>query len=235
MPLDPATAPEAEGRSILVYGDAPSPVVWLGAALAARSATPIAWADASGPAARLPTPARARLLQLVEGPLVERFDAEDFTVAPVPLPAEARVVDPASLAPELQQRLGRFLTLPKLLQALAARTSSDGGAGAVLLTGLEAIPPGYLERLVLSEEVHRVLHGEAISLVATYLGTPSDSLRRPFAFEHEVRARDGRPWAEALVRSGARAGEALSGFRRPLRDLWRREGLDGVLELPEGP
>ena len=102
-----------------------------------------------------------------------------------------------------------------------------GDGGALLITGLEALPKVYLDRLALDPEVHRTLHDHGLSVYVAYRGMPPAELRRRFDAEFVLLPRAGGSWRDSHVQP-VRAGAVGPVADRivALRDFWAEEHLD---------
>jgi hypothetical protein len=228
LELDPLSE-----TSVLLYGSAPVAMLVLASGLAARVGGTFGWANAGGTLPPLEPELRQRIEERADGRPIDRFRPEDFD-RPLPDPrAIGDVVEPGSAPPDFEERMMEFLRLPRILQTLIARTNPATRRGAVVFSGLESLPPAYLERAVVSPEAHRALHSQGVALIGTYRGVPPTRLRDAFALEFEVAQPPGGPWTEATVRTSKPAETAAGPTPVPLRAFWSREGLETILPLPD--
>lgn len=190
-----------------------------------------AWANLSDASPALEGTARRMFEQQSEGRRIEHATLSGRRASGAePLAIELFVTpDPGSK--DLEGRLQSFLTLPELFQTLLSRTISPEGAGVILLTNVDAVSSAAGRRPLELPELHETLHREGVTLLATYRGTPPESLAR--AFDEVFRVEHlGKSWPDALLT--AAQGDLLPGrlVSRPLRECWYDLGLSPGL-LPE--
>ncbi len=217
--------------SILLTGNERHALVVLAAGLAARAGGSFGWADAGRSSLGIDPAVLGAIEERADGRPIEQFRADDFE-RPIPDPrAMGRVLDPESVPAAFEGRLALFLSLPRILQALAARTTPGARRAAIVFTGLESLPPAYLDRAVVRRELHASLHAQGISFVGAFRGTPPQRLREAFSHEYEVRETPARPWMEATVRPLPTSADAPRMPSLPLREFWAAEHLDEGLPV----
>jgi hypothetical protein len=230
--VDPAPR---SGASVLIYGAGEAPMAVLASALAFREVGAFRWAEGAL-STELPEPAALRVVGVGSGPsegwrvptqelLPPTFAEEDLKQWLLPEPPDQALVD----------RLGAYLRLPSVLQWLVSRAPEPGGRSAIVLTNLDALPVPAVEHALGPEQTHSTLRQEGVTMLVTYRGAPSDSLRRAFDRIYRVEGRADQLWQEALVTR--ERGEGPDGMA-PGRSLGERLpwlGLSGSqAEPPHG-
>jgi len=223
-PLDPS-APVAE--SVLVYGNDPTAIVTMAVGLATRRQRSFSWADCAVTADGLSQESRSLLERGWSRSFGEGVDTTDLIVPRWTADTLERVLVPESRMDSL--RLMGYLTLPSLLQALAAMSTSPSGESFVLLTNIDALDRKLRASVFGRPDVHRRLHEAKVSLFATAKSRPTRVEQT--AFERILRiavARDAL-WPEGTVRLEKGYTHVWGDGSMLLRDAWQRLRLDSTL------
>jgi len=134
-----------------------------------------------------------------------------------------------AVSTEVVTRVGAYLRLPSLLQRLVSRVAAADGRAVVLLWNVDALPRSALELALGSADVHEILRGEGVSLIAAFRGEPSGPLRAPFDRVYRIESTPGESWQAARVTQ--EQGEPGDGFSAGTV-LGRRLAVDGSIEPP---
>lgn len=219
--------------STLIYGDEPTSLLAVAAALAARGQTAFAWALApkSVPAVdpRLLQAIRARFRGVEPIPLDDR----ELVAVLDDVDSVARAVDPSSLSSWEREQIVQFLALPPVLQRLAARAVTDDGTSAVVIHGLETLPYAVVEAVFGRPRLHALLADLGVLLFVTYRGEPPAPFRQAFGDRLRVDGVNGlsRPEAWVLV-DEENPSSGVPRITLPLAQFWEEEGLDEALLPP---
>lgn len=135
-----------------------------------------------------------------------------------------QVVEPDT--PEERHRLLGLLTLPPFLQDLVSLSRDVKPVPPVVFSHLDALPVELIDATFSNLQVHETLHRGGVSLLATFFGSPTLSVRDAFDQIYRIEDVGGRHWADAFVWSERGLPEVALLLPRPLREVWPELRLD---------
>ncbi|MFZ1023999.1 MAG: hypothetical protein WAN87_07685 [Thermoplasmata archaeon] len=171
----------------------------LAGALARRAQTPFAWASCSETEEPLDEQTHRWLAEHSEFEGETAVDPQELEPSRARDPGHSGLLLPESMAEQERIRLTEFLSLPPLFQRLLARTMSAQGQALIVLTNVDALRSRLQEHVLSGASVHRILHREGVTLVATFRGSPTSHLARVFDEVYAVDAPPHTPWADARI------------------------------------
>lgn len=229
------TDPNSPDRSLraesaFVYGTDATAVTAMAVGLALRRYGSFAWADCSispngssrGPRTWL---ARGRTRSVGAG--VDESDLIARGGSWVPL---ARLLVPESRMDSLH--LMSYLTLPGLIQELAALSTAPGGESSVLLANVDALDPALRMAVIGDAQVHFRLRQSEVALFVTSRGLPTRRERRLFNRIFHVEVPANAIWSEGFVSIEPDGGSGGEDGPVPIRNAWAMLGLDPTLVPP---
>jgi hypothetical protein len=189
----------------------------LASALARSAQTPFAWARCSESEVPLDEQTHRWLAENSDGHEPAAVDPQDLEPSLANDVGHSALLDPESMPEQERIRLAEFLALPPLFQRLLARTMSAKGRALIVLTNVDALRSRYPEHVLSGASVHRILHREGVTLVATFRGSPASQLIRVFDEVYAVDAPPHTHWADARItrqRGDPSRGTPLAGSLR---------------------
>ena len=228
-----ATLPSSDPspvESVYIYGKDETATSTLAVGLALRRRYSFSWADCadrSGDALRNPMTSLARGQSRGTG---SRAEGTDWTV-----PRWAGGALEGLLVPEKRTdlvSLMSYLTLPGLLQELAARSTSPLGDSAVVLITIDALEAGLRASVFGKSDLGRRLHQAKVALYATSRSRlPRDEISW-FDQIFRLEAPDETIWWKTTLTAEKGSSSLRTGSCLPLKGAWTSLGLDPTLLPP---
>jgi len=225
-PNDPAPA-----DSTYVYGQNDVANSTLVVALALRRQRSFSWADCSLPTTDTPARRGEPYARGVSRPKNATVSEEDLVVPHWSADTLERLLVPETRLDSLH--LLSYLSLPSLLQELAALSTSPTGESIVFLANVDALDPRLRASVLGEAVVHSRLHSEAVSLFVTSRGRPTPTEETLFDHVFRLEVPSAGTWSEGSLQVDK--GSRGPGVRSlPIREAWESMGLDPTLLPPSG-
>lgn len=227
-PSLPPHPPSSE--SVFAYGRDTTAVSALAVGLALRRCGAFAWADCSipsngssqGPKEWL---GRGRARSVGDG-----VDESDLVARSWSWAALGRLLVPESRMDSLQ--LMCYLTLPNLIQELAALSTAPGGESSVLLANVDSLERGLRGAVLGDAQVHVRLREARVTLFVTSRNRPTRRERILFDRVFHVEVPSGANWSKGIVTIENDSGSDGGDRQIPLWNAWQVLGLDPTLLPP---
>lgn len=214
-------------ESVFAYGRDSTAVSALAVGLALRRCGAFAWADCSipsngssqGPKEWL---ARGRARYVGDG-----VDESDLVARSWSWAALGRLLVPENRMDSLH--LICYLTLPNLIQELAALSTAPGGESSVLLANVDSFERRLRSAVLGDPQVHHRLREAKVALFVTSRDQPTRTERSLFDRVFHVEVPAGANWLKGIVTTeNDHAADGGDG-PIPLRTAWQVLGLDPTL------
>jgi hypothetical protein len=223
--LQPSPPPS---ESVFAYGPDTTAVSALAVGLALQRCGAFAWADCSIPSSGSSEGPKEWLERGHTRAVGDGVDESDLIARSWSWAALGRLLVPESRMDSLH--LMCYLTLPNLIQELAALSTAPGGESSVLLANVDALEHGLRRAVLADAQVHFRLREASVALFVTSRDRPTRKERVLFDRVFHVEVPPGASWIKGVV--SIEDGSEGSSGPIPLRNAWRALGLDLTLLPP---
>lgn len=219
------------GESIFVYGPDETANSTLVVALALRRQHTFSWADCSIPTSSGSVGVREPLSRGIPRPSPSGVSKEDLVARSWSAASLERLLVPENRLDSLH--LLSYLSLPSLLQELAALSTSPAGESIVFLANIDALDPALRASVLGQAVVHSRLHSEAVTLFVTSCGRPTP--REELLFDQVLRLElpPAGTWVDGSLHIDKGSTGSTDGGLQ-IRRVWELMGLDPTLLPPLG-
>jgi hypothetical protein len=227
-----ASGDSAPAESIFVHGPDETAASTLVVALALRRHGAFSWADCAIPSASAPPGDGGALARGISRPAGAGVSRTDFLTPRWSSASLERLLVPERRLDSLH--LLSYLSLPNLLQELAALSTSRTGESTIFLANIDALDPTLRASVLGQAAVHSRLHTECVSLLVTSRGRPTPSEETLFDHIFRLEIRSPLNWPDGLLHV-EKSPSARGVGPIPLREMWESLGLDPTLLPLPGP
>ncbi len=230
MYVTPNRSRASPPESVLVYGRNPVATTTLVVGLALRRHRYFAWADCAVSATSTMEENRNLLDRGKSRNTGDGVDVRELSIPSLHQAAIERVLSPENRMDSLN--LMSYLTLPRLLQELAAMSTSATGESSVVLTNIDALDSKLRSSVFGDPEMHRHIHQAIVSLLVTSKSPPTLGERSAFDRIYRIDVPPASLWVDGILACEKGAGDVGDSYSSRLREAWQRLGLDDTLLPP---